>query len=174
VPAVGSTYLISGPGGRVVIHTYGMRDISAAFSAMGGMAPVGSLKLKSTYTKAIRGAAAPIAVTARSLARNTSGAYAGSIKIGGGRSGAVLRATDAGAGPIEFANPGAWASVPAHTRGGSQVSAYARQMNLPGSGGQALFPAIEQHLDEVALATEVAVTGAFQALVDSNPQTLDQ
>jgi len=174
VPNVGSTSVVNIAPGRVIFHTYGMRDLSAAFSALGGQAPIGSLKLKSEYAKAIRAAASPIAATARGLARNTSGAYAGSIKIGGGRSGAVLRATDPGAGPIEFANPGAWASVPAHSRDGSSVRAYARPMNLPGSGGQALFPAIEQHIDEVALATEVVVTDAFQRLFDSNPQTLDQ
>jgi hypothetical protein len=164
---VGATEVINACPGRLVIHTYGMRALSAALTRLS----YGDIKR--VYAAAIRAAAEPIAGTARDLARRTSGEYAGSISIGGGRTGAVLRASDPAAGPIEFANAGAYASVPAHQRAGQQVSAYARPMNLPGSGGQALFPAIERHADAVAQKTGEVVAAAYQALCDLNPLVLD-
>jgi hypothetical protein len=124
-------------GGRMIIHTHGLREFSKDI----GGAPK---EVRKAVAANMRQAAEPIAKSAQSHARaiSFSGDFAASIKIAGGRSGVSLVASDKAAGPIDFARPGArglsgkWAGKP---------------IGVPdGSPSRALYPGIEDSIDEVA------------------------
>jgi len=102
VPAVGEAFIIA-PAGRRLIHTYGMRALSAALTK------VTYDDVHLVYAAAIREAAQPIADTANRLAPKATGAR--------------------------------W-----------------------GMPSRSAFPAIEQHLPEVAVSTSQAVTEMYNAL----------
>lgn len=152
MPAVGQAFIIEPKAGRRIIQTYGMRALSAALTKL----TFDDIHL--VYAREIREAAEPIAQTASEKAPSTSGDFAGSISIKGGRMGAYLVSTDPGAGPIEFAGP---ADTP------EQWPSYGRGDVLTehwGEPARALFPAIEEHLEEVALKTSEVVSRTFQTL----------
>lgn len=122
---------------RMVVHVQGLRDLSKACKLM----PKESQR---AIRDAFRTAAEPIADRARQLASAIAdtGAFRDSISIQGGVSGVFLRATDPGAGPIEFARPGALATS------GPGVG---KPIGVPhGTPARVLFPAIDDTIDEVA------------------------
>lgn len=125
--------------GRLFVHTHGLRELSKALSG----AP---RELQRDVAAAMKHRAEPTAERARQLAWAfaASGEFASSIKIEGGRAGVFLAAKDSGAGPIEFAHPGALATT-GPNRG--------EPIGVPYGGGppaRALFPAIEQTIGDLA------------------------
>lgn len=125
--------------GRMIVHVHGMRELS---KTLGG-AP---RELQRDISTGMKRAVEPTAARARQIAYAfaDSGDFASSIKIAGGRAGVFLASNDEGAGPIEFANPGAVAfSGPG--RG--------KPIGVPaGTPARALFPAIEETIDDIAEA----------------------
>lgn len=150
---VGSTSVINAAPGRLIVHTFGMRTLSKALTTLTFD------DVHKVYAKAIKAAAEPVAADARSRAPKTSGDFAGSIDIIGGRLGATLRSTDPGAGVIAFAGP---SDTPDQARYGFGDVLTKRF----GSPDRAFFPAIEAHIGEVAAATQVAVEWAYSQLCD--------
>jgi hypothetical protein len=150
VPAVGEAFIIA-PAGRRLIHTYGMRALSAALTK------VTYDDVHLVYAAAIREAAQPIADTANSLAPKATGDFA-DWAIRGGRTGASLVNTDPGAGVIEFASP---ADTPDQWPSYGAGDVLSDRWGMP---SRSAFPAIEQHLPEVAVSTSQAVTEMYNAL----------
>lgn len=146
--AVGQAIIIEPRPGRRIIHTYGMRALSRALTT------VSYGEITKVYAKAIKTAAEPIAETARAMAPVRTGEFAASIAIRGGRSGASLAAKDVAAGVIEYAGP-------ADELGRGLTAAW-------GPPARALWPAIDKHIDQVAVATSAAVEATFQALVSKD------
>lgn len=151
MPAVGQAFIIEPAPGRRIVHTFGMRALSRALGIVNYTDAKGSAA--TAYASAIRKAAAPIAETASAIAPRRSGDFAGSFKIRGGRGGAFLVSSDYGAGVIEYAG--------ADHHGLALTAAW-------GPPARAMWPAINQHLDEVAAATSAAVEATYQALVSKD------
>jgi len=126
--------------GRIFVHVHGLRELS---KALGG-AP---RQLQRDIAAGMKRAAQPTADRAAQLAGpfSLTGGFASSIKITGGRAGVFLSATDPGAGPIEFAHIGAL--VQSGPRAGQRVGVPAG-----GTPARALFPAIEDTIDDLAAA----------------------
>ena len=127
--------------GHLFVHTHGLRELSKTLSGA-------SRDLQRDVNAGFKRAAEPVAQRARDLAYAfaDSGAFASSIRIDGGRSGVFLRATDEGAGPIDFAHPGAVA-----VRGPNA----GEPIGVPYGGGspsRALYPAIEDTIEDLAEA----------------------
>ncbi len=125
--------------GRLFVHTHGLRELS---KTIGGA----SRDLQRDISAGFKHSAEPIAERARQFAWAfaDTGAFASSIKIDGGRSGVFLRAADEGAGPIEFAHPGALAT--SGPGAGEPIGV------PPGTPARALFPAIEEGIEDMAQA----------------------
>lgn len=125
--------------GRIFVHTHGLRELS---KALGG-APK---ELQKDIGASFKRAAEPVAQRARDLAWGfaDTGHFASSIKITGGRAGVFLTSNDEGAGPIEFAHIGALAQ---------SGPGAGQPIGVPdGSPARALFPAIEDTIDDLAAA----------------------
>lgn len=139
--------------GRPVVHLHGMRELSKALSG----APK---ELRKVVGQGFKDDAEPVADRARQLgmAIADSGDFASSIKITGGRAGVYLQSNDPGAGPIEFAHPGALA-----TSGPGRGEPIGVPSGFP---ARALFPAIEQTIDDLALALEARMQLTLDTMFD--------
>lgn len=127
--------------GRLFVHTHGLRELSKTLSG----AP---RELQRDIAASMKHAAEPTAERARQIAWAfaDTGDFASSIRIDGGRAGVFLRATDPGAGPIEFAHMGALAT---------SGPGAGEPIGVPHGGGapaRALFPAIEDTIEDLAEA----------------------
>ncbi len=152
MPGVGSVELLNMAPGRVVIHTVGLRELSKTLTR------VAIDDLPKRFAKEMRAAGEPIAQKARGYAPDTSGDFAGSIRIAGGRSGISLVSKDEAAGVIDFARQG--------PRGEPLTAAW-------GPPSRSLFRAIDEELPRVAEDVEGAIARVVDAYLAADYRTPD-
>ena len=166
--SVGETAIITGQHGRRLIYTMGMR---ACGQALVNMARSGEHDgaLTRKYATAIKDSAEVIAEDVRDNAAVNTGHFRDSVKIVGGRSGASLRSTDSGAGPIDFASPGDNTTPGKWPFNLKAPGGYGEVLSIKyGAPSRFFFPAIDRHIDEVADKTAAVVAETFDELADRN------
>ena len=145
--------------GRLFVHTHGLRELSKALSGAPRL-------LQKDIGDSFKRSAEPVAQRARDIAWGfaDTGAFASSIKITGGRSGVFLSSNDPAAGPIDFANLGAIAM---------SGPGAGKPIGVPdGAPSRSLFPAIDDTIDDLAVALTAQVEKTLWIL-DIDFRTVD-